>query len=124
MSISLQLLYTAHLEWLGVRKSLTGQEKRHFHRWVCRVYPELFTPFRDQPALFRQQCLEVHRGSSPPSTRGVSLAVLKRYAEALAKHYLSLPEASRLSYAAFLDDVVVQCPNEDALKRFLGLPPT
>lgn len=67
MSGILNALYTALREWRDVRKTLQSQEKQHFHRWVCRVHPELYAPYRDQPALFRQMCRDMAvRKSIPP----------------------------------------------------------
>lgn len=123
MTLDLRRMYVAHVEWLGKRKSLTGQPKRHFYRWVLEEHPELATPFTGKMQIFRQQCLEVQRGSSMPTKRGLGMATLKRYAEPLTRHYLSLSEDEQITFAEFLDQVVSQCPTERSLKRFLGLTP-
>lgn len=115
--------YLAHIEWLGQRRSLTVGERREFVRWLCRVHPELTESFRGQPGLLRAQCKEVARGGQvSPIQRGLSMVTLKRYAEALTARYLTITAVPRSTFSQFLQNVISECPTEDALKRFLGSP--
>jgi hypothetical protein len=47
------------------------------------------------------------------------MATLKRYATELSARYL-IEVTPRPTFAEFLENVLKQCPTEDALKRFLG----
>jgi hypothetical protein len=118
--ISLYRLHVAHLEWLGIRSTLKGQEHRHFERWLCRAYSEIVPKDIARLTHLRQQCREVHRGVRPPPDRtGLSMTTLKRHAEALTTRYLLVP-TPRPTFADFLEDVLKKCLTEDALKRFLS----
>lgn len=126
--ILLYRLHTAHLEWLGIRKTLKGQEYRHFVRWLCHAHPDLVPHDLAGLTFLRQQCREIQRGSAPPTNRdGLNMTTLKRHAPAITSHYLALP-APRSTFAEFLERVLKECPTEDALRRFLGAsstpPPT
>jgi hypothetical protein len=116
---SLADFFAAHIEWLGARLNLVPAERRTFARWVVRAHPELAKPYLSQPAEFRLVCREVHRGGKASVPNGVGEKTLRRYAEALMRRYLSLPEAERGRFREFLNDVLKQCPTERSLKRFL-----
>ena len=117
--ISLYRLYLAHVEWLGLRPTLEGQEHRYFVRWLCRAYPEVASGSTAELTYLRQQCREIQRGGKSPPRSGLTMATLKRHAPALTARYLA-EAAPRPSFAEFLEHVLRSCPTEDALKRFLG----
>lgn len=117
MSASLRELVAAHIEWLGCRKSLQGSERRKFERWVARVHPEFLQGMA--PVLFRQQCLEVRRGTALPKRGGIGPATLERHAAELLDRYLTLPEDERGTFSSFLERVVAKCRTPRELRRFL-----
>ncbi len=122
MIITLDKLWMAHAEWLGKRSTLTGPEKRYFHRWVLSSYPEFQRAARTEPALFRQECLQVQRGFAFPKQRGIGKATLERYARPLLDRYLLEREIQKVKFTEFLERVLAECKTERALRRYLNQP--
>lgn len=118
MSGLLPALFAAHIEWRGLRKSLTGQAQRKFERWVGHAHPEIAAQFKGQSALFFQMCNEVRRGVLLPRPRGIGQKTIEKHAEALVRRHLA--GATEETFSGFLERLVKKYPSERALKRFLA----
>lgn len=106
-----------YLEWQGVRKDLSGPEKRRFERWLARTRPELL---RDAPgpAVFRLQCVEVRRMFVPRRESRIGPATLVKHAEALMRCYRS--RSRHETYQTFLNRALVECATPGDLARFMA----
>lgn len=70
MTIPVDKLRRYYQEWLAKRDTLEGQEYKHFHRWLARACPDLFTPYIGEPAVFVQQCRQLQRSARTKKQRG------------------------------------------------------
>lgn len=121
--MTLKTLFLTHVEWLGVRRTLKGQEQRKFERWVARAHPEIAAEFRGQPALFRQQCREVARGGALPARRGLGFKTIKHHASAIAAYWSALPEEGREPFSRFIERLLATRQSKRELQRFLAQRP-
>jgi hypothetical protein len=115
---TLEALFAAKVEWLGLRKKLAGPERRSFARWIAAAKPDLAQEFAGHPAYFNLQCREIRRSGQP--TRGLGQRTLERHATAIANKYLALTEDARGTFASFLERIARECANEAQLKLFLA----
>jgi len=121
-ALSIATLFAAFVQWNGVRKDLVGVQKRFFHRWLAVEYPDLWEPYRTQPALFRAQCEEVRKGLSvPTAARRLGVRTITKYSSQLVQKYLELSEQGRGTFQKFLGKIIADHANERSLKRYLGL---
>ena len=119
--MSLHTLHAAHVEWLGVRKTLKGQEQRFFWRWLFQQRQEIVKRMNIDAVLLQKQCREIQRGLRLPPAVGLNHTALTRYAEDLTRVYLATPIASRPTFVEWLQQVKSECLTETALRRYLGL---
>lgn len=106
-----------YLEWQGIRKDLSGPEKRLFERWLARTKPELLRA-ASGPAAFRLQCVEVRRMFVPRRETRIGPAGLAKQAEALMRAFRSRKRDE--SYQAFLTRALSECATPQALARFIA----
>ena len=119
----LDRLLAATVEWQGMRSTLKGRERDKLAAWLARCYPDIVESAAHEPALLWQMCKEVLRSTTTHSQhRSLSMAVLKRHAAALTRHYLALPTERQGTFQAFLERVLAECATEAALICFLQTP--
>lgn len=122
MILAIERLYAAHIEWLGLRRSLKGQQHRFFWRWLFEERKDLVEHVgTGDPVLLQKQCREIQQGSRAHRPVGISHGVLKRYAADLTRMYLATPIATRPPFIEWLQEVTATCLTETALRRHLGL---
>jgi len=116
--MTVSVLNLAHVEWLGVRSSLSGGERRSFAKWAARNKPEIVKKYRGQSTLYHLQCREIQHGRNPKKP-GIGPALFERYAVSLTRRYLALPEEGKPTFSTFLEEVLRKCKTEVDLRIFL-----
>lgn len=116
-AINQSKLRAAYLKWKGLRQTLTGVQRREFHRWATTTYPEFREVARQDARLFLGYCQELVRNSSVDTPDRVSDGLLMRHIVPLAQLFVEVKD--RRSLEAFFDEVRSRCATERALLRYL-----